>query len=105
MVKALIVLSMFSLLTVSSCKRECYTCNQYCAYCLSKDSSYYYKICATNGSSGEISVNAEYSALSDSGYNCTQLMNTQNVCDGSKSIGNAVNYYQNEDYYCEPVSQ
>lgn len=102
MKKLLFLICCFLLIAASSCKRVCYTCNQYCAYCIYKnDSTVTTKVCAT-GPSSTGKVDRSLQMLRDSGYNCTLLDNFSNVCDSKNSITGAIEYYHKQDYYCDP---
>ncbi|HWB63577.1 MAG TPA: hypothetical protein VG603_08725 [Chitinophagales bacterium] len=98
-----LLLIIVSALFMFSCKRVCYQCTQYCAYCVNRaDTSVAVKVCA-NKSTGNSEVNAMMQALHDSGYVCNLLNDQTNVCDGKNSITSAVDYYKKEDYYCSPT--
>ena len=97
-------LFMFLLLVISvgSCKKACYQCDQYCAYCaLKSDSSIVYKVC-TNKFADHYRVDSIENSFPDSTYICNILKNSKEVCDGSNSISQAVSYYEKEDYFCSP---
>ena len=88
--------------SANSCKKVCYTCNQYCAYCaLKRDSSIVYKVC-TDRFSDHLRIDSIENSFPDSLYICNILNNSTDVCDGQNSIAQAVVYYEKEDYFCVP---
>ena len=88
--------------SVSSCKRSCYQCTQYCAYCVEKrDTSVAFKVCADK-LSGDIKVDSFMRTLEDTNHICNLLSNQTDVCDGKNAINDAVSYYKKQDYYCNP---
>ena len=102
--KSLLSLFLFFLLLgmVGSCKKSCYQCNQYCAYCVNRsDSSIRYKVC-TNKFGDHPRIDSIENSFPDSVYICNILNNSVNVCDGPNAINTAVTYYEEEDYFCTP---
>lgn len=92
-----IALVIFSL---SSCKRVCYQCTQYCAECTSNtDSSIVYKVCA-NVSGGKNAVNAAEDSLIARNYRCERLEDDLSVCDNKRAIDEATIYFEKQDYFC-----
>ncbi|MBL0309458.1 MAG: hypothetical protein IPP77_07240 [Bacteroidetes bacterium] len=90
------------ILSFVSCKRACYRCTQYCAYCISKtDSSISYKICA-NAGIGNSRVDAERDSLQASNHYCSRLVDEKTICDSKSGIDDALVYFQKQDYYCTP---
>jgi len=93
---------LFLLLVVSatSCKKVCYDCTQYCAYCaLKSDTSIIYKVC-TSKYADRLRVDSIESSFPDSLYICNILNKQVEVCDGKNAIDQAITYYEQEDYFC-----
>lgn len=85
-----------------SCKKACYNCHQYCAYCTAiADSSIVLKICA-NKSNETQRIDSFRRALQDTNYVCNLLKDDETVCDSKSAIKDGLSYYQKEDFYCEP---
>ena len=96
------VLFVCVLVLAGACKKVCYQCNQYCAYCVAKsDSSVSYVTCA-NKTTSEIRVDSILYNYQDSGFVCNLLKNQTEVCDGKNSIKDGITYYQKENYFCTP---
>ena len=93
-VAALIVLGF------ASCKKSCYTCSQYCAYCLNSDSLHILELCSAQV--GDVAVQDSFSHWEQSGYRCTKLNNSTNFCDSKNGADAAVTYYEKENYFCYP---
>jgi len=96
---------MFLLLGLAnSCKKACYSCNQYCAYCEKRtDSTIIYKFCTSNSSiSGKLRIDSIENTFPDSLFRCNILQNSQEVCDGQDKIAQSITYYEKEDYFCTP---
>jgi hypothetical protein len=91
-----------ALITSFSCKKVCYSCSQYCAYCVNKqDSSIAYKICA-NKTTAYNKVDSFYYNFTDSNFICNKLTGQKDVCDNQNSIQDGISYYEKEDYFCAP---
>ena len=85
----------------SSCKKVCYQCNQYCAYCaLKSDSSIIYQVC-TNKFGDHQRIDSILAAF-DTAWICNLQSNQVAVCDGKNNIDQAVTYYEKENYFCTP---
>ncbi len=98
--KYLFVFCVVVLVAIAGCKKVCYQCTQYCAYCVNtNDSSVAYKVCATNGQ-GNAHVNAVLTAYQDSGYVCNLLSQQTDICDTKNGIDKAITYFEQENYYC-----
>jgi hypothetical protein len=96
---------LFSLLllviTVGSCKKSCYQCNQYCSYCeLKSDSSIVVKTC-TKDFADHGRIDSIENATPNT-YICNTLNNSTEVCDGPNAVSQAITYYEEEDYFCSP---
>ena len=103
--KSVFFLMAFFLLlgTVSSCKRSCYACAQYCAYCqLRSDSAIIYKVCTSKYADQAAILAIMNDSFPATRYNCALLNNTQEVCDGQDKIAQSITYYEKEDYFCTP---
>ena len=102
--KAGIFLLIILILSImGSCKKYCYTCTQYCAYCVNlSDSTIHLKACA-NETQGETEVNSYKQTWTNQGFDLTLLDPAPaNFCDDKNGASSAVNYYAAEDYYCYP---
>ena len=98
----LFIIAFIGLACLSSCKKSCYVCTQYCAYCVSaSDSSFLLEACALT-TNEKINVTNHLRVWQDSGYRCNQLNTQTTVCDDKGHISSAVNYYQKENYFCDP---
>lgn len=99
MKNTLVVFLLLTLVMVfaQSCNK-CYECNQYCAYCEAAN-GVRLKACSTK-SVNQYQVDSTLAAFRAAGYNCTLLNEFKNVCDQPSKINSAVNYYYNQDYYC-----
>lgn len=97
------VLVMSILVCLGACKKYCYTCAQYCAYCVARnDSTIHLKACV-NETQGEPEVDSIMAAWQQAGYECSKLdPSPANFCDNENGASNAINYYGAEDYYCYP---
>ena len=90
------------LVSANSCKKVCYECTQYCAYCaLKSDTSIIYKVC-TDKYSQHLRIDSIESSFPDSTYVCNILNHQVEVCDGQNSIAQGIAYYEQEDYFCSP---
>ena len=88
--------------SATSCKKVCYKCTQYCAYCaLKSDSSIIYKVC-TNKYADHLKIDSIQGAFPDSVYICNILNKQVDVCDGKNAIAQGTAYYEKEDYFCTP---
>ena len=102
MKNTLLAVTFFLLVFASSC-HKCYECKQYCAYCVSTiDSGFSYKICASNDVN-HFKVDSLKNAYQSNGYNCSFLEKDKRVCDNANKLNEAVDYYQLQDYYCNPA--
>jgi hypothetical protein len=100
--KYLILFCAMVLLSITACKKVCYQCTQYCAYCVNKnDSAIAYKICANN-IQGEGQIDVILTAYQDSGYTCNLLNQQIEICDNKNAINGGVTYYEQENYFCNP---
>ncbi len=91
---AVLILSGFA-----SCKKSCYTCSQYCAYCLNSDSTFILEACAAQQENG---INDSMVVWQHLGYKCATLNNSTNLCDSKNGADAAVAYYEKENYFCYP---
>jgi hypothetical protein len=83
----------------ASCKKACYTCSQYCAYCLNSDSTFVLEACAPHQENG---ISDSMAVWQHQGYRCATLNNSTNLCDSRNGADAAVAYYEKENYFCYP---
>ena len=97
-----LILTLLLLFSATSCKKVCYQCNQYCAYCqLKSDSSIIYQVC-TNKFGDHNRIDSIEAAFGDTTWVCNLQSNQVNVCDGKNNIDQGITYYEQENYFCTP---
>ena len=102
MKNAVLILVVVGMCAAGSCKKVCYSCRQYCAYCaLKKDSSIIYQVC-TDRTNDHFRIDSILNSFPDSTYVCNLLNNETDICDGKNSISQGVTYYEKQNYFCSP---